>query len=276
MFHLFDSAPLPLFLRSSSSSFSLLPYLTVLTPSPDITADGPQIPLSPAFSPRGRPKISLLSLPFLLGHGRGTRGCLTPHVQKERAAVGSTEVVKTKAKDKGKKAESEDELMTRMERTMKEANEEQSSESESADGERVDYGSIDEDDDGDDEEEEDEFTTFGMDSDDDTEAPPPPTAKAVVFPGDEEGEAKGKRRKKKTGASAKDVVLGSRILCTLPTTTESRPKPTAQPKKNNKFLERVLALKATSKSKGKRRERRAANVSVMRGMGPPAHFVWGA
>ncbi|KAF8992334.1 hypothetical protein BDQ17DRAFT_1369694, partial [Cyathus striatus] len=92
-----------------------------------------------------------------------------------------------------------------------------------------------------------------------------PRAKAVVVPGDVECEAKGKRRKKrKTGASAKDVVLGSRILRTLPSTTQSRPTPALQPKKNKKFLERVLALKGTSKSKGKRWERRAANVGVMR------------
>ncbi|KAF8997095.1 hypothetical protein BDQ17DRAFT_1429303 [Cyathus striatus] len=62
-----------------------------------------------------------------LGLERGTRGRLTIHVQKERAAVGSTEVVKMKAKDKGKKAESEDELMARMKRMMEEADEEQRS-----------------------------------------------------------------------------------------------------------------------------------------------------
>ncbi|KAF8992331.1 hypothetical protein BDQ17DRAFT_1546521 [Cyathus striatus] len=58
-----------------------------------------------------------------------------------------------------------------------------------------------------------------------------PKAKAVVAE-DGEDEAKGKRRKKrKTGASAKDVVLGSRIVYTLTTTTQSRPTPALQPKK---------------------------------------------
>ncbi|KAF8992342.1 hypothetical protein BDQ17DRAFT_1332368 [Cyathus striatus] len=134
---------------------------------------------------------------------------LTLHVQKERAAVGSTEVVKTKAKDKEKKAESGDELMARMERAMKEADWEQSSESESVDGDGFTFadldsdsddfdmdsdedgfGSIDEDDSGmeysdvdsimsadeGDEEEEEEFTVFGMNSNNNAEAPPPPTA----------------------------------------------------------------------------------------------------
>ncbi|KAF8992326.1 hypothetical protein BDQ17DRAFT_229833 [Cyathus striatus] len=164
-----------------------------------------------------------------------------------------------------------------------------------------------------------EFTVFGMDSDDDTEAPPPTAtkrkislihlpdhlftpvfaakAKAVVAPGDEEGEARGKRRKK-TGASAKDV-LGSRILRTLPTTTEPRPNQPSNPKRtrNSSSVCSLSNVHPNLKGRGGSAELirsssvllwrkvycegklmvlNVANVGVMRGMDPAAHFVRGA
>jgi len=90
-----------------------------------------------------------------------------------------------------------------------------------------------------------------------------------------------KKKKRKTGATSKDLIVGSKTIRTLPTkptstltAAVSRTRPSSGA---NKFLKRTLALKAAGAEKAKRNgwERRAANVGSMRSRSnlPAVHFA---
>ncbi|KAI0635347.1 hypothetical protein C8Q77DRAFT_699971 [Trametes polyzona] len=85
-----------------------------------------------------------------------------------------------------------------------------------------------------------------------------------------------KRRRAKR--PAKDIVLGSKTIRTLPKTSEAITPAAAKglppPRRVNKFLKQSLNLKGDlSKAKTKGWTRRAANLGVMKRSGPAANFV---
>ncbi|TFY76132.1 hypothetical protein EWM64_g7879, partial [Hericium alpestre] len=86
------------------------------------------------------------------------------------------------------------------------------------------------------------------------------------------------KRRKRVQKTAKDIVIGSRIIRALPhidgLDTLSAPGTATPPARTNRFLSRALTKKGTSK-KGAGWERRPANVGVLRRIAgaPAAGFV---
>ncbi|RDB27407.1 hypothetical protein Hypma_004361 [Hypsizygus marmoreus] len=80
------------------------------------------------------------------------------------------------------------------------------------------------------------------------------------------------RRRTRSNASPKDVLMGSRAIRTLPQTQVPSGASTLPSAKVKKFLDRTLALKG-GKSRTRGWERRPANIGVMRRDGPASSFV---
>ncbi|KAI0367311.1 hypothetical protein BV20DRAFT_1054941 [Pilatotrama ljubarskyi] len=86
------------------------------------------------------------------------------------------------------------------------------------------------------------------------------------------------RKRRHAKRPAKDIILGSRTIRTLPKTSEAITPAAAKalppPRRVNKFLKHSLNVKGDlAKSKTKGWTRRAANLGVMKRSGPAAHFV---
>jgi len=83
-----------------------------------------------------------------------------------------------------------------------------------------------------------------------------------------------KHQKKRRRSQPKDVIVGSKAIRMLASTTRPVTANAAVPSsKINRFLNRTLALKSQRSIPGKGWERRPANLGVLRRNGPPAHFV---
>ncbi|PCH37126.1 hypothetical protein WOLCODRAFT_167324 [Wolfiporia cocos MD-104 SS10] len=98
--------------------------------------------------------------------------------------------------------------------------------------------------------------------------------KLDVSGGESKPPAKKRKRAKRTG-KGKDILVGSKMIRTLPQpSTTPVPRAMIPPGNTKKFLKRTLQLKSSaSNSKVKGWERRAANVGIMRRNGPAASFV---
>ncbi|GJE99038.1 hypothetical protein PsYK624_152760 [Phanerochaete sordida] len=86
------------------------------------------------------------------------------------------------------------------------------------------------------------------------------------------------KKRKRVQKSAKDLVVGSRVVRTLPSQTArpstTHPKGLAPPRAATKLVERTLNLRGDARAAKLRGwERRPANVGVMKRNGPAARFV---
>ncbi|KAF5347621.1 hypothetical protein D9756_010665 [Leucocoprinus leucothites] len=82
------------------------------------------------------------------------------------------------------------------------------------------------------------------------------------------------QKRKRTSSAPKDVIIGSKVIRTLASTTRPMSSRSAVPSaKINNFLDRSLALKGQKSARGKGWERRPANIGILRRNGPAAHFV---
>ncbi|OBZ78006.1 hypothetical protein A0H81_01657 [Grifola frondosa] len=200
-----------------------------------------------------------------------------------------------------------DDLETRMERAMREAEEESSSDEDAAEDHS---GGSDEDDvesrsDADEDEqmsldgnaeEDDEMSESGGDEDEVPTAPksrtnpnylPDHLFKSAFSQASQSSSAKRPaahapkappKKRKRTKRGSQDIVLGSRTIRTLPSSSEGIPSIASRalrpPTRTKRFLNRSLNLKgsvAAAKTKGW--ERRPANLGVMKRNGPAAGFV---
>ncbi|KIK99224.1 hypothetical protein PAXRUDRAFT_132532 [Paxillus rubicundulus Ve08.2h10] len=88
-----------------------------------------------------------------------------------------------------------------------------------------------------------------------------------------------KKRRRKTNARAKDLVIGGRTIRTLPRASDPRSQATAltiPPSHARKFIDQSLAVKgkqALLKAKRRGWERRPANIGVMKSEGAPFGFA---
>ncbi|KAF8845559.1 hypothetical protein BDN67DRAFT_999680 [Paxillus ammoniavirescens] len=88
-----------------------------------------------------------------------------------------------------------------------------------------------------------------------------------------------KKRRRKTNARAKDLVIGGRTIRTLPRASDPRSQATARtvpPPRSRKFIDHSLAVKgkqALLKAKRRGWERRPANIGVMKSEGAPIGFA---
>ncbi|KAG1855447.1 hypothetical protein C8R48DRAFT_749348 [Suillus tomentosus] len=88
-----------------------------------------------------------------------------------------------------------------------------------------------------------------------------------------------RKRQRRTLARAKDILVGTRTIRTLPDSLGSKVRSTAHTipsQKIRKFIDQSLAIKgrlASAKAKARGWERRPANVGVMKWTGAPSGFV---
>jgi len=197
-----------------------------------------------------------------------------------------------------KKGDDADELEARMQRAMQEAQEEMDEKVESESG----SGSGDSDSDSENSsEDEDDVSSLQNEqsSEEEEEAeilPPKPkkktynpdhlpdelftaafasqasTSKRKTTEDEEDKPLKQTSKKPKRSHAQKDLIVGSRVIRTLPTPGQPIIPSAAPSSKVNKFLNRSLALKG-GKQRSKPWERRPVNIGVLRRDGPALNFV---